>query len=90
MTAGRDAQSDPDRPVTYQIRLKGTLGPQWQAWFGEVTITTDTRGDTLITGPVADQAALHGLLKKVRDLGLTLLSVTATRGNAPSPPPDKP
>ena len=65
----------PDEPVAYQIRLKGHLGPQWADWFDGLTITLDENGDTLLTGPIPDQAALHGLLKKVRDLGLPLLAV---------------
>ena len=64
-----------DEPVVYQIRLKGHLGAGWPGWFGSMTITLQDNGDTLLTGPVVDQAALHGLLKKVRDLGLPLLSV---------------
>lgn len=62
-------------PVVYQIRLKGHLGAGWLEWFDGMTITLQDNGDTLLTGPVVDQAALHGLLKKVRDLGLPLLSV---------------
>ena len=65
-----------DQPMVYQIRIKGHLGPQWIEWFGGVTITLEDNGDTLLTGPVADQAALYGLLRKVRDLGLPLISVT--------------
>jgi len=61
--------------MTYQIRIKGHLGPQWTDWFGGLTITLEDNGETLLTGPVVDQAALHGLLRKVRDLGLPLLSV---------------
>jgi len=61
--------------MVYQIRIKGHLGSQWADWFGGVTITLEDNGDTLLTGPVVDQAALHGLLKKVRDLGTPLLSV---------------
>ena len=68
-------QTDPDQPVVYQIRIKGHLGPQWTEWFEGMTVTREENGDTLLTGPVVDQAALHGLLKKVRDLGLPLLSV---------------
>jgi hypothetical protein len=68
-------KTDPSQPIVYQIRLKGHLGPQWTDWFGGLTITLEEDGDTLLTGPVVDQAALHGLLKKVRDLGMPLLSV---------------
>jgi hypothetical protein len=62
-------------PTAYQIRISGELDSSWAAWFDGLAITPDD-GDTLITGPVADQAALHGLLRRVRDLGLTLVSVT--------------
>ena len=65
----------PSQPVIYQIRIKGHLGHQWTDWFEGLTITPGEDGDTLLTGPVVDQAALYGLLKKVRDLGLPLLSV---------------
>ena len=61
---------------TYQIRLQGHLGPQWSDWFDGLTIVLLENGETLLTGPVVDQPALHGLLKKVRDLGLPLLAVT--------------
>lgn len=71
-----------DQPLIYQIRIKGHLGQQWQDWFEEVTIKLEENGDTLLTGAVADQAALHGLLKKVRDLGMPLLSVNSV---APGP-----
>ena len=63
-----------DRPMVYQIRIKGHLGPRWADWFGGVTIALEDNGDTLLTCPVEDQAALHGLLRKVRDLGMPLLS----------------
>ncbi len=66
----------PSQPVVYQIRLKGHLGPEWSDWFDGLTITLEEDGDTLLTGPIIDQAALHGLLKKVRDLGLPLVSVS--------------
>ena len=65
----------PDQPMVYQIRLKGHLGREWTDWFEGLTIKLEEDGDTLLTGPVVDQAALHGLLKKVRDLGMPLVSV---------------
>jgi hypothetical protein len=61
--------------VVYQIRIKGYLGHQWTDWFEGLTITLEDNGETLLTGPVVDQAALHGLLKRVRDLGMPLLAV---------------
>jgi hypothetical protein len=61
----------------YEIRLKGQLDARWSDRFDGMTITLDENGNTLLSGPLADQAALHGLLKKVRDLGLTLLSVNS-------------
>ncbi len=62
--------------MQYEIRLKGQLDPRWAAWFDGLSLTYERDGTTLLAGPVADQAALHGLLQKVRDLGLPLLSVT--------------
>ena len=61
----------------YEIRLKGHLEARWVKWFNGLAIRLEDNGDTLLTGPVVDQAALHGLLKKVRDLGLPLLSVNS-------------
>ena len=84
-------------PAVYQIKVKGQLSADWRAWFDGMTITQDATGATLITGPVADQAALHGLLRKVRDLGLTLLALSSSepmtiRTNTPdlldNPPSD--
>jgi len=75
----------PDKPMVYQIRLKGHLGAQWTDWFEGLTITLEEDGDTLLTGPVVDQAALHGLLKKVRDLGLPLVSVIQVQFNETHP-----
>jgi hypothetical protein len=66
--------SELDQPMVYQIRVKGHLGPKWADWFEGMTITLEEDGETLLTGPVADQAALHGLLRKVRDLGIPLIS----------------
>jgi len=61
----------------YEIRLKGHLEARWEQWFDGLTITLEENGNTLLSGPLADQAALHGILKKVRDVGLTLLSVNS-------------
>lgn len=60
----------------YEIRVAGQLPPQWADWFEGLTVTPIETGDTLLTGPAIDQAALHGLLKKVRDFGLSLISVS--------------
>ena len=66
----------PDEPPTsYEIRVAGVLDGRWSAWFDGLEVTSDESGETTIAGPVVDQAALHGLLAKVRDLGLKLLSV---------------
>lgn len=70
-----------NRHPYYEIRLKGQLDDQWAEWFEGMTISLAEDGDTLLTGPVVDQAALHGLLKKVRDLGLPLISVNRVRFN---------
>jgi hypothetical protein len=64
--------------AVYQIKVKGQLSADWCAWFDGMRITQDASGATLITGLVADQAALHGLLRKVRDLGLTLLALSSS------------
>ena len=68
-------QPDSPQPTIYKIRIKGQLDSQWTDWFEGLTITLDENGDTLLTGTVIDQAALHGLIKKVRDLGMPLISV---------------
>ena len=67
---------DHPEPEVYEIRVKGHLDDRWSDWFEGLIITLEKNGDTLLTGPVVDQAALHGLLKKVRDLGLPLVSVS--------------
>ncbi len=71
------SESHADQPRIYQIRIKGHLSRQWADWFDGLIITLEEDGDTLLTGPVIDQAALHGLLKKVRDLGMPLLSINS-------------
>jgi len=79
MSNKRYQNCDPGQPNIYQIRIKGHLGRQWTDWFGDLTITLEDNGVTLLTGPVVDQAALHGLLRKVRDLGMPLLSVVCAK-----------
>jgi hypothetical protein len=66
---------EPSQTQVYQIKIKGHLGADWIDWFDGLAITLQDNGETLLTGPVVDQAALHGLLRKVRDLGMVLLSV---------------
>ncbi|HLJ34833.1 MAG TPA: hypothetical protein VKU38_14320 [Ktedonobacteraceae bacterium] len=70
-----NSESEKAQPMVYQIKIKGHLGREWTNWFDGLTLTALGNGDTLLTGPVFDQAALHGLLRKVRDLGVPLLSV---------------
>jgi hypothetical protein len=71
------ADMGPGQPLAYQIRIKGHLGRQWTDWFSGLAITLEDNGDTLLTGLIVDQAALHGLLRKVRDLGMPLISVSS-------------
>jgi hypothetical protein len=66
---------DNDGSTIYQFRIEGYLGSHWKNWFGEVDISLQKNGFTLLTAPVVDQAALHGLLKKIRNAGMTLDSV---------------
>jgi hypothetical protein len=70
-----EPKTNASQPVVYQIRIKGHLDSQWTDWFGGLTIMLEEDGNTLLTGPVVDQSVLHGLLKKVRDLGMPLVSV---------------
>lgn len=70
-----DEQRQPIRLPVYEIRLKGFLPNDWSSWFDGMMIGHDAEGDTTLTGPVVDQAALHGLLDRIRDLGLPLLAV---------------
>ena len=71
----RSSERDANQPMVYQIRIRGHLGARWTVWFEGLTITLEDGGNTLLTGEVVDQAALYGWLKKVRDLGMPLLSV---------------
>ena len=73
------SECDPGQPLVYQIRIKGHLGRQWTDWFGGLTITLEDNGDTLLTGSVVNQAALYGLLRKVRDVAMPLLSVVCVK-----------
>ncbi len=75
MSEKHASTQDHYEPGIYEIRIKGHLDDKWADWFEGLTITLEDNGDTLLTGPVIDQAALHGLLKKVRDLGMPLVSV---------------
>ena len=73
----------------YQIRIKGHLDEQWADWFGGLTITLEEDGDTRLTGPVIDQAALYGLLRKVSDLGMPLLSINPVKPDEADAPEAK-
>jgi hypothetical protein len=75
MTQGHDHVPGRDDPGRYEIRIAGRLGERWAAWFDGSTISQEDDGVTVLTGVVPDQAALHGLLQRVRDLGLPLISV---------------
>ncbi len=68
-----------NQPMVYQIQIKGHLGCQWSDWFGGLSIMLEENGNTLLIGPVVDQAELYGLLKRVRDLGMTLISVNPAK-----------
>ena len=74
---------DPEQPVNYEIRIEGHLSEQWTDWFEGLTVSLEETGVTCLTGPITDQAALYGLLKKVRDLGMPLVSVNRTERNHP-------
>ena len=71
--------------MVYQFKIKGSLDSQWSDWFDSLTITTDDEGNTLLTGPVIDDAALYGLIKKVRDLGMTLISFNQIKSGHDDP-----
>ena len=82
MSKKANTEPEPEQPATYQIRIGGELDPSWGDWFSGLVVAK-VDGETLLTGPVADQAALHGLLKKVRDLGAPLLSVNRVASGRP-------
>jgi hypothetical protein len=84
------ATRDGHEPGRYEIRLQGHLDPRWAAWFDGLRLTHEGDGTTILRGPVVDQAALHGLLRKVRDLGLPLVSVTAVDAVQPDAPGREP
>lgn len=77
---------DPDRPVTYEFRLAGRLGPELASWFEGLSVTLETDGTTVLTGLLADQAALHGVLRKIRDVGLPLISIAQVQLGEAHPP----
>jgi len=86
MSNQRNPKINPDHPMVYQIKIKGHLDQQWTDWFDGMTIILEDDGNTLLTGQVVDQAALHGLLKKVRDLGMPLVSLNRIKpGQANTP-----
>lgn len=80
-----EQQSNPDakQPLVYTFKIKGHLGQQWLNWFEGLTVTLEEDGNTLLRGPAIDQSALYGILKKIRDLGMPLLSVNFTDSNQP-------
>lgn len=82
-TSGSDGHAN--QPMIYLIRVQGHLGRQWADRFEELNITLEDNGTTLLTGPVVDQAALHGILRRIRDLGITLLAVNSVDPNPQDP-----
>jgi len=86
-----DASKGADASVPeYEIRVAGRLASRWTTWFDGLTITPDADGTTVIRGPVVDQAALHGLLQKLRDVGIPLISLTQVPPSTPTEPPARP
>jgi len=90
MSETHASNEDRHEPQTYEIRIKGHLADRSAYWFPGLTITLTDSGDTLLTGPVVDQAALHGLLRKVRDLGMPLISVNRVQPGQDQVPDVKP
>jgi hypothetical protein len=89
MSSKHRPESDTDQPMVYQIRLKGHLSRQRMDWFEGMTITLEDNGNTFLTGTVIDQAGLHGILKKIRDLGMPLISVNSIEPSLQDPSEDK-
>jgi hypothetical protein len=85
MSNTNSSDTNPGQPAVYEIRIKGHLGPQWSDWFEGMITTPQDNGDTVVTGLVIDQAALHGLLRKVRDLGVPLLAITEVQPDQQDP-----
>jgi hypothetical protein len=81
MSGEQKSERDPHPPKIFQIRIRGHLSKQWTDWFEGLTITLEEDGNTLLNGPVVDQSALHGILKRIRDLGMPLLSVNSVDGD---------
>lgn len=93
MSTTRTAQQPPHEAGRYEIRLKGHLADRWADWFDALVLTRESNGSTLLAGSIADQAALHGLLQKVRDTGLPLISVARVDVDElpePTPSPEQP
>lgn len=86
-TSGGAPAAGHDGVPQYAIRVRGHLGPRWSAWFDGLTVTREDDGTTVIHGPVVDQAALHGLLGRLRDVGIPLVSLTQLPPDAPTEPP---
>lgn len=87
MSDTRGSTNDRNVARRYELRVKGHLDARWADWFDGLSLTHASDGTTLIHGPVADQAALHGVLQKLRDLGLPLVSVTQAEPDQPDGPP---
>jgi hypothetical protein len=85
MAASANPADNSNLTPVYHIRIQGHLSPRWETWFDPMSISLDANGESLLTGPVVDQAALHGLIRKLSDLGLPLLSITRVE-----PQPDRP
>lgn len=89
-TAPGPSAADRDPVPQYEVRVAGHLASRWSAWFDGLTIATGADGTTVIRGPVVDQAALHGLIQKLRDVGIPLISLTQLPSTAPTEPPAHP